>query len=261
MDKSTYESSRIQALADGDRNFCVPMALSLVTGLTFNEVNDRLFKAGARRKGCGVVRWKYEEMLKDGSFGNFTITDVTEIVRDSGGKTVKTVARVLGKGRYLVCVSGHVLAVIDGEVCDWTENRQHRVTSVLQIDPVVPVVTPAEDLVVQPVPVQEVIQEPVTPTTNLDLIQNLLAHGWDQFEIKPSGKFVRWDTLRGTMYLSGGKRGKTVRLFIRNPETLAMAETLIEEVLGEEGNVTAKYTAWQVTLTQLDELRTRMWVG
>jgi len=48
-------------------------------------------------------------------------------------KTVKTLARELTEGHYMVKVKGHVLAIVDGKVEDWTAGRQHRVLKVMKI--------------------------------------------------------------------------------------------------------------------------------
>jgi len=48
--------------------------------------------------------------------------------------TVKTIANTIPVGKYLVFTSGHVLACINGKIYDWTEDRKHRVTYIIEID-------------------------------------------------------------------------------------------------------------------------------
>ena len=57
---------------------------------------------------------------------DFTAKTVTSLVRDP----------LLGKGRYLVSVSGgrHAVAMVDGKVIDWTEGRRHRIERIWKVD-------------------------------------------------------------------------------------------------------------------------------
>ena len=48
--------------------------------------------------------------------------------------TVNQAPNYLLKGKYLLFVSGHVLAMVDGEVLDWTQGRRHQVKGYLKID-------------------------------------------------------------------------------------------------------------------------------
>lgn len=65
---------------------------------------------------------------------------------DGGQYTTKTIGKVLPKGRYLVYSSGHVSALIDGEIHDWANGRAKRVNFVTKVElngSETPVVTPA----------------------------------------------------------------------------------------------------------------------
>ena len=273
MDKTTYQETRQQALNNGDTNFCVPMALSLVSGKPFNDVNNILLTEGIRRKRSGVSRTAYMSRLET-HFG-ITAVNVTSQVRAAGGKTIRTVARVLPKGRFLVGVRGHVVAVINGEVCDWTDNRMHRVLEVFEVIAVdgellgTPKVAPVYDIpapqpkpaptptpapIVQPTPVVE----PTQPAANVVLKERLHDEfGFNTLELGFAGKYVKWNTTNGVLYMSRAHGGKT-RIFIRNPETLAAVEDTMERVTAIAGNRTAKYTAWTLNDMELEILHTQL---
>lgn len=53
---------------------------------------------------------------------------------DYNAATVKSLAKELTKGTYLVGTSGHVACLKDGEVHDWTAGRRHRVEDVYKIE-------------------------------------------------------------------------------------------------------------------------------
>jgi hypothetical protein len=52
-------------------------------------------------------------------------------------KTMITAARDpnLAKGRYICMVRGHVAAVVDGQVIDWSDGRRHQVKEVYEVVP------------------------------------------------------------------------------------------------------------------------------
>jgi hypothetical protein len=58
-----------------------------------------------------------------------TLTQLAES-RAAGIKTVLTAARKLTNGTYLLDTSGHVAALVDGLVCDWSRGRRLRVRAV-----------------------------------------------------------------------------------------------------------------------------------
>jgi len=112
----------------GENNDCTVKAVAIACQVTYDEAHGYLKSLG-RKWGRGH-HWAgnghgYTERLdKLGIEGE-------EIEFKS--KTVKTLARELTKGHYMVKVRGHVLAIIDGKVEDWTAGRQHRVLKVMKI--------------------------------------------------------------------------------------------------------------------------------
>jgi len=129
--ESAYQQAKAVMDLD-DNNYCVPVALALISGKSARDVNSSLMAKGRRRKGKGVHNgdWK-AEMDEMG----ITYSNVTEkYSKNAGGRTVKSVVEVLDPSRkFLVTVRGHLLAVIHGKVEDWSEGRKHRVTEILEI--------------------------------------------------------------------------------------------------------------------------------
>jgi hypothetical protein len=57
--------------------------------------------------------------------------------RDEGaeGFTLKTVAKRYPRGTFYVHVRGHILALVDGEILDWTAGSSRKVLAVNEVSP------------------------------------------------------------------------------------------------------------------------------
>lgn len=115
----------------GEHNDCAVKAAAIATGVDYAKTHTA-FATNGRRARSGTRRNTTEAAIKQ---LGFKLEDVTRQVRARGGKTVRSAERVLGKGSYLVGVSGHLLCIKDGKVEDWTEGRQHRVQLVWRVTP------------------------------------------------------------------------------------------------------------------------------
>jgi hypothetical protein len=113
---------------------CAVKAIAVVGGLTYEDAHVLLELHGRKPKD-GTPRIITEQALK---FLDLKAEDCTKMFRDLGGKTVRTLGRVMKgiKGKFLVFTASHVLAVKDGEVHDWTKGRLHRVQNVKRISPI-----------------------------------------------------------------------------------------------------------------------------
>jgi len=106
-----------------EHNDCAVKAVTLVTGIHYVDVHGMMERLGRKRRK-GTPDWITKEVLSQLGF--------MRIIIPVTAKTVRTLGRDFHKrkGTYLVWVRGHVLAMIDGVVQDWTDNRLHRIRRV-----------------------------------------------------------------------------------------------------------------------------------
>lgn len=130
MNMSNYKDSANVMKLNGNRNYCAPLALSLVTGHDIEEVNAYVLRSGLRRsKVSGMTTPNMMTYLNNHLINHEEI----EFNGDPKG-TISTIGRRYPRGVFLVFVRGHVAAMIDGEVLDWTAGRRHRVIKLVRID-------------------------------------------------------------------------------------------------------------------------------
>jgi hypothetical protein len=128
--KSTsYADMRSVLAENGDKNFCVPLAMSIISGLDPVYVNDYLLRRSMRRKGRGVYRDNWYRAC--GDLG-IVLKDVTADFPKA--RTIRTAQRYLPVNRrYVIVQRSHVTAMIEGEVRDWAEGRCKRVQEILEV--------------------------------------------------------------------------------------------------------------------------------
>lgn len=109
-----------------ETNDCTVKAITAVTGVHYVDVHALMAKNGRPYRKCSNKQAQYDT-LKDLGF------KIDFIPFNS--KTVRTLGREFRyrPGRYLAWTKGHVLAIVDGEVLDWTNGRMHRVISVARV--------------------------------------------------------------------------------------------------------------------------------
>jgi len=242
-----YSQTVEQARANGDRSFCVPLAASIVSGRDFDEVNNMMIRAGIRKKGTGSYMRDWLPFFKNRLEMN--MVEITSHVLQRA-RTVRTFERICNPNdRYLVRVKGHLLAVRDGKVQDWTQGRMHRIQQVWVVEGASEP-KPASQPAPQPAPQPKTVKPAANEALRSYLIDD---YNFSSFELEFAGKFVKWNTVEGTVYLSPS-RGK-VRVFIRNPETVAAVGRTITEVTGVAPQVTKKYTAWTMSFRALRTLK------
>lgn len=117
-----FDALKSVAESMDEKNDCAIMAVTIVSGKPYPEIH-RAFKICGRRHRGRTEPWITRAILV--CFGIRTVPVKFK------GKTIRTLAREIpNKGCYLVWISGHILAIKDGKVCDWTEGRLHRVLKV-----------------------------------------------------------------------------------------------------------------------------------
>lgn len=131
MSKAKYERMSRLSSSMGEYNDCVPKAIALAARIPYSEALAICALAG-RRKGRGVST---ETALQVLELKHPTIrVDVTRPEQPNGSRyTMTTIGKVCQRGYYIAVVDGHAAAVINGEVCDWTEGRRNRVKRLYRI--------------------------------------------------------------------------------------------------------------------------------
>ncbi len=116
---------------------CAVKAVALVCNVSYQtawyalQAEGRRFRGGTSldktRRACERLGWVMEKM------------DLLT-VRRAGARTMLTAgrARLFRQGRFLLGVSGHIAACIDGEVIDWSKGRRHRLSRVYTVRRVEP---------------------------------------------------------------------------------------------------------------------------
>jgi hypothetical protein len=125
-----FETMAKASRALGEHNDCTVKALTAATGLPYDVCHAAMAKFGRpNRKGCNwhSVGGKAAEYL------GFKMTQLD--YSRYNAKTMITAARDrnLRSGRYVVRVRGHVAALVDGKVIDWTAGRRHAIKAVYEI--------------------------------------------------------------------------------------------------------------------------------
>jgi len=124
--KRSYESlAEVGRKHYKDTNFCTVVAVATVCEMSFGKARIKMEKAG-RPHRYGAYQWQYHEVIQRRGYK-------IEPVYGYEGHHVKTMGKKLGQGKWLVNVRGHVLAVVDGKINDWSEDRSLRVREVFKV--------------------------------------------------------------------------------------------------------------------------------
>lgn len=123
---SGYITTAVDPSLPYDRNNCVPKALTALTGEPYKGVDDYL-KARGRKKGKGTPRRASVAFLQERGFEQ--LAPPTLLRRYHGGKfrsmKVASFAKAFPKGKFIVYVRGHAVAVIDGRILDdWNSSSR-----------------------------------------------------------------------------------------------------------------------------------------
>ena len=112
----------------GEENDCSVKALAIAGGVTYQKARAALRKHG-RKKGEGAYNSQINNAAH--SLGIRTIRSWPRTINDRM-YTAKSITKVYPKGSYILSYSGHVAAMVNGEVMDWTTGKGHKVMSVIK---------------------------------------------------------------------------------------------------------------------------------
>ncbi len=133
MKHVAYDRVQKMSAVLGEWNDCTVMATALACDMEYLDAHDICSELGRRKGGRLNTVWKLIPRLKDLGY-RVRAFDREELIQGNGSMyTMVSIVRKLGVGRYIVQVRGHVAAVVDGEVLDWTAGRRHRVLRIWEI--------------------------------------------------------------------------------------------------------------------------------
>lgn len=131
--KALWDAMATASAAHNEHNDCTVKALSAATGIDYADCHKAMAKAGRKnRRGCHF-HITGRDAAKALGFKMETVPD-----SKYSAKTMITAERdrALKSGRYVLRVRGHVAALVDGKIVDWSQGRRHIIKSVYQFTPI-----------------------------------------------------------------------------------------------------------------------------
>jgi len=114
-----------------ENNDCTVKALAIVTELDYSTVHAAFAKAGRKpRKGANrAISAKAAKLL------GFHMEQVDSHI---SARTAITIEREpsLQSGRYVIGMTRHLAAMIDGKLVDWSEGRRKKINAVYALSPI-----------------------------------------------------------------------------------------------------------------------------
>lgn len=126
MSTAKYERlSKVATEVYNEKMYCSVLALAVVADVSFGKAHAALKRAGRkdrRRTPMPILFTACKELGVD-----------VGVEEATTGVTVSKICKRLDKGTYLIMTRGHIAAMVDGVVHDWTQGRRHRVVATLAI--------------------------------------------------------------------------------------------------------------------------------
>lgn len=126
-----YDECRIASSLKLEAQDCTVMALAIATGEGYNMAHYAM-------EDCGRMRWRATSMNTMGQAAKalgYTMTKVLPRYYKDTAKTAITAERLGWKGSYLIEYDGHVAAMVDSNIHDWTSGRRHRILDIWLVKP------------------------------------------------------------------------------------------------------------------------------
>lgn len=142
---ATFTALRAAADSRSETQDCSVIALAAACGVTYDQAHKALADNG-RRNGKGANLLQIGGALKALGFKRKELVSADFIKHYPGvhATALKNVTthhpdRFPGAWKdgktYLMITTGHILAVVDGENCDWTRGRALRATGIWEVIP------------------------------------------------------------------------------------------------------------------------------
>lgn len=129
-----FNEIKIASDAAGERGDCTVKATALVTGLPYSEAHSLMRLIGRPNREGLLMSLVYSCMPGAIASLGYTVEKIDIGLRNGKNQyTPRTISERLPKGNYICIVRGHMFALVDGEVLDWSEGRCHRILTVWKI--------------------------------------------------------------------------------------------------------------------------------
>jgi len=113
-----------------ETNDCAVIALSIVMRTTYKEAHTLCANTGRQPRQGTYTRQTFAAVAAAG----FRLEPVKKMVQPNGSRyTPKTIGGKLKRGYFLCFCSGHMFAVVNGDVEDWTQGRRHHITEAYKV--------------------------------------------------------------------------------------------------------------------------------
>lgn len=134
---TTYRHCLAESNSRNETNDCSVTALAITTGIRYDKAHKIMAMMG-RKPGKGPAcrvngKRTYKSMHDTMRMAIKVAGRQAGIPETPQGYTMNTIGERYSHGSYLVFTRGHVAAVVDGVVEDWTKGRKHRVTHVIRV--------------------------------------------------------------------------------------------------------------------------------
>lgn len=125
----TFKEAKISSSKMREHNDCAVKALAIAGNKSYEEVHS-LFKSLGRKNRRGTSQFIIHKAAKQVN-PNFVFKNI----RKPNGSfyTARSIREAFPKGRYMILYRGHIAAMVDGTIEDWSEGRCHRVLGIFEM--------------------------------------------------------------------------------------------------------------------------------
>jgi hypothetical protein len=114
------------------KNDCGVISVAIATQSSYEHV-EKLFAELGRNLNRGVYLHQIVAACRILTGLDCIKSNLAGRQRNGSRFTMKTIGKQYPRGRYIVTCDGHVAALVDGQIMDWTAGRRHRVISIIAV--------------------------------------------------------------------------------------------------------------------------------
>ena len=127
----TFEDMELLRQIYQETNDCTVKAIAAACDVSYGKAHRTLAKLG-RKQGRGVTMATMTQAMERLGFG---VNLYNAMNHEAIGTTIKRFTREHATGKYIICSKGHAMAVVNGELIDWTADTagRRKVVSVWEV--------------------------------------------------------------------------------------------------------------------------------